>query len=396
MAQRRASGWFAYAPLAEAAGDDLDMTGDPIAYWQEHGDEEEIVPVPHPLLRLSPDGLSFVELDALVDDVAVAEGTLVALGRLPDDPLVKVVGRSSVSYVRPGTVLAISDDGTVAELGKVPSTDGTVFAAEGSVWALGCDREGYGNPRTVRQVDLATENLGPPLAYLVHEPVAVVSGQVVGLSWATHEPGEPAASEADRSNLRPVGRRRSVVLTPLDGRPPREVRIAARVNEPVVADNGVVWLRHDDPSKLVAVNIAEASARVLDVIFDCAPMAPVPVPPRGVDLAAHEAGQLGSFQSELLGGWRTVGGSVRPLIEGVSFDSVGLEGEFPYTEVVALFHSDERPGVQFGRKWRLYNDLGDVASTEYAGIHLMEDVLAGRGLPPEDSCHPDEEGTVWF
>jgi hypothetical protein len=168
------------------------------------------------------------------------------------------------------------------------------------------------------------------------------------------------------------------------------------MNEPVVTDDGVVWLRHDGPSKLVAVNIAEGAARVLDVIFDCAPMAPVPGPPFGVDLVAHEAGQLASFQSELLGGWRTADGSVVPLIEGVSFDSVGLQGEFSDTEVVALFHSDERPRVQFGRTWRLNNDLGDVTSTEYAGIHLMEDILAGRGLPPEDSCHPDEEGTVWF
>jgi hypothetical protein len=38
-----------------------------------------------------------------------------------------------------------------------------------------------------------------------------------------------------------------------------------------------------------------------------------------------------------------------------------------------------------------------VASTEYAGIGLMEDVLAeGHGMPSLEDCIPDEEGTVWF
>jgi hypothetical protein len=169
------------------------------------------------------------------------------------------------------------------------------------------------------------------------------------------------------------------------------------MNGPVVASDGELWLRYEDPLRLVAVNVAEGSARVLDVVFDCTPMAPAPVPPPGIDLAAHESDQLDSLRSGLLEGWRAEDGSVLPFIEGVSFDAVELRGEFPNTEVVALFCSDGHPGVRFGRRWRLSDDLGDVASTEYAGIGLMEDVLAeGHGMPSLEDCIPDEEGTVWF
>ena len=64
---------------------------------------------------------------------------------------------------------------------------------------------------------------------------------------------------------------------------------------------------------------------------------------------------------------------------------------------MALFHAVDRPGIQFGRRWRLYDELGNPVDHEYADIHLMEDVeSAGGGLPPADGCVTDEAGVAWF
>jgi hypothetical protein len=53
--------------------------------------------------------------------------------------------------------------------------------------------------------------------------------------------------------------------------------------------------------------------------------------------------------------------------------------------------------VQFGRRWALYDDLGDPEDLEYADIELMEDVeAAGYGLPAPHNCVADDAGVVWF
>jgi hypothetical protein len=85
IGERRAAGWFAYAPLAQQAGERPPTPRDAIAYWQAQDDTpEEVVPPPASLLCLSADQLSPLELDAVVEDVALTGGTLVVLGRLPD------------------------------------------------------------------------------------------------------------------------------------------------------------------------------------------------------------------------------------------------------------------------------------------------------------------------
>lgn len=91
-------------------------------------------------------------------------------------------------------------------------------------------------------------------------------------------------------------------------------------------------------------------------------------------------------------------GSRRPYIRGVTFESTELRGSFPGTVLVALFRSEARPGIRFGRRWRLYDELGNPEDEwlEYADVGLMEDVEAGDGLPEPAACVPDAEGIVWF
>ena len=81
----------------------------------------------------------------------------------------------------------------------------------------------------------------------------------------------------------------------------------------------------------------------------------------------------------------------------MTFGVIELRGEFPDRAVVALFRAGDRPGIQFGRRWRLYDELGNPVDHQYADIHLMEDIeSSGGGLPPAGDCVPDAAGVVWF
>ena len=124
---------------------------------------------------------------------------------------------------------------------------------------------------------------------------------------------------------------------------------------------------------------------------------PRPQLPAGLNAQQFEHDQLDRLRGAFLGGWRTSGAGTGPFIEGVTFGLIELRGEFPDRVIVALFHATDRPGLQFGRQWKLYDELGNPVDHEYADIHLMEDVeSASGGLPPADSCVPDEAGVVWF
>ena len=94
----------------------------------------------------------------------------------------------------------------------------------------------------------------------------------------------------------------------------------------------------------------------------------------GLDAQQFEHDQLDRLRGAFLGGWGTPEGGTTPFIEGVTFDVIEVRGEFPDRVIVALFHAMDRPGIQFGRQWGLYDELGNPVDHEYADIGLMEDV----------------------
>jgi hypothetical protein len=61
-----------------------------------------------------------------------------------------------------------------------------------------------------------------------------------------------------------------------------------------------------------------------------------------------------------------------------------------------MFRAADRPGIQFARRWALYDELGNPLAPGYAAIYLMEDVAGGGGLPAAADCRPDAAGVVWF
>jgi hypothetical protein len=113
-------------------------------------------------------------------------------------------------------------------------------------------------------------------------------------------------------------------------------------------------------------------------------------------MTKYGADELEKMRASLFGGWHAEKRERHPFIRGITFESVELDGEFPYTAVVARFRANDRAGILFGRRWTLYDDLGNVEPLEYADIHLMEDIeAAGHGLPPMSQCAPDDTGVVW-
>ena len=157
------------------------------------------------------------------------------------------------------------------------------------------------------------------------------------------------------------------------------------------------WFRRRDRPVLLRLDVTTGSIEEVQVDIDLTPFVPSVAPPNGVDLARYERGELEHLRGSFFGGLGPRDGERLPFIEGVTFESVELEGEFPDSAIVARFRADERPGIRFARRWNLYDVLGNVTPVYSADLELMADVEAsGYGLPPLVHCRRDEDRIVWF
>jgi hypothetical protein len=257
------------------------------------------------------------------------------------------------------------------------------------VWLLGFNRERGDQVFEVRRVDLRSGAMGPP-ERVADEVVAVVDGRMVHLGWAGG-----AYQEDDEEDDEPQARGRKVRIA-ASGADDLVVEIPIVDTTPVVS-RSVVWFRRYDAPSLVGVDVRSGAVADVAVDLDVSTFTPPVTPPSDVDLAAFEADEVEKLRGSLFGGWRSEGGEQHTFIRGITFDSVELEGSFPHTDVVARFRADDRPGVLFGRRWNLYDDVGNLESLECVDINLMEDIeAAGYGLPPMSKCAPDDTGVVWF
>jgi hypothetical protein len=370
---------------------DAEAEGRSLADWRDaEGDFEALMP-PTPIWRVSAGTVRRIGVDLEQPILAAAGGKLAGVCRLPSDPIIKHLspGAGSVSWRYPGTVVVIDDAGTLDVLGPVPGSGGAACADDGGVWLLGFEEEADDEPAPeVREVRVAEGRVGEVPGLRPHRPVAVVSRFVVDLA-------EPDADDAESD---PADGSAVIRFLPTDGGGPWTAG-PAELGRNVLARarGGEIWLADPGASALVAAAPGRSGVRELPISFDCRPWMPRPELPAGFDSQQFEHDQLDRLRGAFLGGWQTSEGDTEPFIEGVTFDSIELRGQFPEAVIVALFHAADRPGVQFGRRWRIYDELGNPVDHEYAGIYLMEDVKsAGSGLPPVDSCVTDEAGVAWF
>jgi hypothetical protein len=375
---------------------DEDEGGRTLAEWRDaEGDYEDLMP-PTPIWRVSAGAGRRIEADLEQPILAVAGGKLAGVCRLPSDPIIKhLTPRGwSVSWRYPGTAVVIDDTGTLDVLGPVPGSGGAACADDGIVWLLGFEGEADEEAAPeVREVLLAEGRVGKALAVRPHRPVAVVGRFVVDLA----EPG-PEPDTADGPAADPARESAVIRFLPVAGGEPWTSGSADLGRYALARTwDGEVWLADPGSSSLVAAAPGRPGVRELRIGLDCRPWMPQPGLPAGLDAQRFEHDQLDRIRGAFLGGWRTSEAGTRPFIDGVTFDVIELRGEFPDRDLVALFRAADRPGIQFGRRWRLYDELGNPIDHEYAGIGLMEDVeSADGGLPPVGRCIPDETGVTWF
>jgi hypothetical protein len=127
----------------------------------------------------------------------------------------------------------------------------------------------------------------------------------------------------------------------------------------------------------------------------------LPPPPPTIEARPTEEKVRNRLARSLFGGRRSARPkagkeSRRPYIRGVTIEDVRLERSFPNTRVVVLFRAEQRPGVLFGRRRRIWEDSGELSDViDVMDVNLMEDVEAcGYGLPVEPHVGP--EGISWF
>jgi hypothetical protein len=371
---------------------DEEAGGRTLAGWRDaEGDFEDLEP-PTPIWRVSAGAARRIDADLEQPILAAAGGKLAGVCRLPSDPIIKHLshGGGSVSWRYPGTAVVIDDTGALDVLGPVPGSGGAACADDGIVWLLGFEEETDDERAPeVREVLIAESRVGEALAVRPQRPVAVTGRFVVDLA----EPDTADDPAADPSHGFAVIR-----FLPVDGGQPWTAGPADLGRYPLArAWGGEVWLADPGASTLAAAAPGRSGVRELRISIDCRPWMPRPQLPAGLDAPQFEHDQLDGLRGAFLGGWGTPEGGMRPFIEGVTFDVIEVRGEFPDRVMVALFHAMDRPGIQFGRQWGLYDELGNPVDYGYADIGLMEDVeSAGGGLPPAGRCIPDEAGVVWF
>lgn len=79
--------------------------------------------------------------------------------------------------------------------------------------------------------------------------------------------------------------------------------------------------------------------------------------------------------------WTAPAGAKTPLSDGITDTHVEVVDDWPNTHVDVSFAHPHYPEGRLRRTFRVFDDAGRIRPTEYAAIHLMED-LATRDLPP--------------
>ena len=123
----------------------------------------------------------------------------------------------------------------------------------------------------------------------------------------------------------------------------------------MVAGPSSVWgcleRRGEWPRPLVGAAGGRGPARIVSLEgIDIS--AHLPPPPPRIDARTTEERIRKRLSEAFFGGWvgvdpLTKAKTRHPYIRGVTFEDVRIEGQFPSTQVVVLFRSENRPGVLF-------------------------------------------------
>jgi hypothetical protein len=359
------------------------------------GDFEDMRPAT-PIWRVCAGAARRIEADLEQPIMAAAGDELVGVCRLPADPVIKHVSpdSGSVSWHYPGTVVAIDAAGTIEAIGPVPSSGGVVAADDGRVWLLGFDDETESRPGpapAIREVRADKRQMasGPRPLLRFERPVAVLDRFAIDIMWL-RPPRDPRIPRTAPAAV--------IRFQPLDAGNTWTVEAAGLTDEAVArTGSGEIWLGNPGSSGFIVAAAGNPGVREVRVALDCRPWMPEPEIPAGFDPEAHERATADRLRRAFLREDASQGGDRTPSINGVSFDLVELRGRFPGREVIALFHPSGRPETRLGRRWRLYDELGNPADHRYAPVYLKEDIESGTvEIPPSELSIPGPDGVIWL
>lgn len=84
--------------------------------------------------------------------------------------------------------------------------------------------------------------------------------------------------------------------------------------------------------------------------------------------------------------WAAPSGAKTPLSDGLNATQIDIAEDWPNTRVDVSFAHPYYPEGRLRRTFRVFDNAGRITPTEYASIHLMED-LDTRDLPPITNAH---------
>jgi hypothetical protein len=155
-----------------------------------------------------------------------------------------------------------------------------------------------------------------------------------------------------------------------------------------VVSESLIWFWTTDRPTLLVIEPTKLHRRWIRVTIDTAPDAPDLFVPN-TDLPAYEREQLGLLRAIFN---RESGGALSARDLGFSFESMDLADEFPYTEIVGIYTDDRVEGLRFGRRWRLYDDLGNIEDVGDVWLEFHETWVTD-GYSDADA---DGDGIVWI
>jgi hypothetical protein len=322
-----------------------------------------------------------VDFGGHVGSIGGSPDTLVVVCRMPEDPRVKrLQSLGAVSHFYPASVLLGKGDGSFEVVGKLRS-GGRLIATRIGTLVL-ATLEGDDGP-TLRLVDTERRRLGEPLPIAASWLKEFLRLGFLGDNRVASLSGSPGAG--------PV----TVSVGTFASGPTRSVVLSNKIEwRSFAVSSSLIWCWRTDVAELFAIDPASLDVREIEVPIDTAPYAPEIAAPE-IDLATHDQAQLAQLRSAFLPAQEDTSGPILSAIDGVSFESVELVGGFPDTAVVGLFRIEDHPGRRFGRRWRLYDDLGNVIELDYLFTCLMEDV--GTGHADRVIADTDErESIVWI
>lgn len=301
------------------------------------GDPESVtVEVVGPIWRVRGTDAKRIDFGGHVASIGGLPGALVVVCRMQDGPRIKRLRwGGGVSHLYPASVRLDTGDGSFVVIGKLRSGSRLIATRDGTLLLAIVEGD---DEFTLRLIDTDRRRIDDPLQFAASWLEEFLHLGFLGDDRVASLSGSPGAGPMTLSvGSFAAGPTSSVVLS--DKTEWRSFAVSS----------SLIWCWRTDVPQLLAIDPASLEVRDILVPIDTTPYAPEIGVPQ-IDFAAHDQAQLAQLRSAFLRTQDDGSGDIWHPIDGVTFESVELVGEFPDTAVVGLFSIENHPARRFGRR----------------------------------------------